>query len=188
MPVVSDINADKYQSAGRHQTIRRQTSENSILERKRDNPAAFGGIQNLSPVRAIPQLSGQKGPSNLRTLRPKGRSNLRTFLHNPSTQPAASAASLCAQRAEKTSEPGREAAFDKGAIMIEDILKKYPFIVLDGAFFTEQERQGFSINDELWSAIALYERPDLVKAVHRSYFDAGSDIVNCRMKLNTKTK
>ena len=35
MPVVSDINADKYQSAGRHQTIRRQTSENSILERKR---------------------------------------------------------------------------------------------------------------------------------------------------------
>lgn len=61
--------------------------------------------------------------------------------------------------------------------MIEDILKKYPFIVLDGAFSTELERQGFSIHDELWSAIALYERPDLVKAVHRSYFDAGSDIV-----------
>ena len=61
--------------------------------------------------------------------------------------------------------------------MIEDILKKYPFIVLDGAFSTELERQGFSINDDLWSAIALYERPDLVKAVHRSYFDAGSDIV-----------
>ena len=78
---------------------------------------------------------------------------------------------------KKTSEPGREAAFDKGAIMIEDILKKYPFIVLDGAFSTELERQGFSINDDLWSAIALYERPDLVKAVHRSYFDAGSDIV-----------
>lgn len=33
--------------------------------------------------------------------------------------------------------------------MIEDILKKYPFIVLDGAFSTELERQGFSINDEL---------------------------------------
>lgn len=61
--------------------------------------------------------------------------------------------------------------------MIEEILQTYPFIVLDGAFSTELERQGFSINDELWSAIALYERPDLVKAVHRSYFDAGSDIV-----------
>ena len=35
MPVVSDINADKYQSAGRHQTIRRQTSEGSIPEGKR---------------------------------------------------------------------------------------------------------------------------------------------------------
>ncbi|WP_299143183.1 homocysteine S-methyltransferase, partial [uncultured Dialister sp.] len=61
--------------------------------------------------------------------------------------------------------------------MIADILKKYPFIVLDGAFSTELERQGFSINDELWSAIALYEKPDMVKAVHRSYYDAGSDIV-----------
>ena len=30
-----------------------------------------------------------EGPSNLRTLRPSGRSILRTFLHNPSTQPAA---------------------------------------------------------------------------------------------------
>jgi len=33
--VVSDINADKYQSAGRHQTIRRQTSEGGIPEGKR---------------------------------------------------------------------------------------------------------------------------------------------------------
>ena len=61
--------------------------------------------------------------------------------------------------------------------MIEKILKKYPFIVLDGAFSTELERQGFSINDELWSAIALYEKPELVKAVHLSYYEAGADIV-----------
>lgn len=68
-------------------------------------------------------------------------------------------------------------ARSKGVIMIEEILKKYPFIVLDGAFSTELERQGFSINDELWSAIALYQKPDMVKAVHRSYYEAGSDIV-----------
>ena len=30
-----------------------------------------------------PQPSGPKGPSNLRTLRPSGRSILRTFFHNP---------------------------------------------------------------------------------------------------------
>ena len=42
--------------------------------------------------------------------------------------------------------------------MIAEILKKYPFIVLDGAFSTELEKQGFAINDELWSAIALYKK------------------------------
>lgn len=61
--------------------------------------------------------------------------------------------------------------------MITEILKTYPFIVLDGAFSTELERQGFSINDDLWSAIALYKNPDMVRAVHLSYYRAGSDIV-----------
>ena len=42
----------------------------------------------LIALRAIPQPSGPKAPSNLRTLRPRGRSILRTFpfttlLHNP---------------------------------------------------------------------------------------------------------
>jgi hypothetical protein len=35
VPVDSDMNADKYQSAGRHQTIRRQTSESSIPDSRR---------------------------------------------------------------------------------------------------------------------------------------------------------
>ena len=55
------ISMPKYQSAGRHQTIRRQTSENSILERKRDNPAAFGGIQNLSPPKGWQKESALMG-------------------------------------------------------------------------------------------------------------------------------
>lgn len=61
--------------------------------------------------------------------------------------------------------------------MIAEILKKYPFIVLDGAFSTELEKQGFAINDELWSAIALYKNPELVEVVHLSYYEAGADIV-----------
>lgn len=61
--------------------------------------------------------------------------------------------------------------------MLSQLLQHYPFLVLDGAFSTELERRGFSINDALWSAIALYQRPDLVKAVHRSYYEAGADIV-----------
>ena len=39
-------------------------------------------------------------------------------------------------------------------------------IVLDGAFATELEARGFSVNDALWSAKALFERPDLVRDVH----------------------
>lgn len=61
--------------------------------------------------------------------------------------------------------------------MIHEYLENYPFLISDGAFSTELERKGFSINDPLWSAIALYQRPDLIRAVHASYYEAGSDIV-----------
>ena len=40
---------------------------------------AEGGIIKLIARRALPQPSGPKAPSNLRTLRPPGRSILRTF-------------------------------------------------------------------------------------------------------------
>ncbi|MBQ1509732.1 MAG: homocysteine S-methyltransferase [Selenomonadaceae bacterium] len=60
---------------------------------------------------------------------------------------------------------------------IEEILAKYPMVVLDGAFATELEARGFDINDALWSAKALHERPDLVKEVHLDYLRAGADVV-----------
>ena len=46
-------------------------------------------------------------------------------------------------------------------------LERYPLLVLDGAFGTELARRGFDTNDELWSAKALFEKPELVEAVHR---------------------
>ncbi len=55
-------------------------------------------------------------------------------------------------------------------------LAKYPLLVLDGAFGTELARRGFDTNDELWSAKALFEKPELVEAVHRDYYEAGADI------------
>lgn len=60
---------------------------------------------------------------------------------------------------------------------LQEILKQQPFIVQDGAFATELERAGFVINDPLWSAIALYEKPELVKQVYRSYLNAGADVL-----------
>lgn len=47
-------------------------------------------------------------------------------------------------------------------------------VVLDGALATELERHGCDIADALWSANALLDRPELVEAVHRDYFDAGA--------------
>ena len=59
---------------------------------------------------------------------------------------------------------------------IENLFSKYPFLISDGAFATELEARGCDINDELWSAKVLYEDPDKVVDVHRSYYEAGADI------------
>ena len=59
---------------------------------------------------------------------------------------------------------------------IEKMLHEYPLIVLDGAFGTEIARRGFDTSDELWAAKALFAQPELVKAVHRDYFEAGADV------------
>jgi len=55
------------------------------------------------------------------------------------------------------------------------ILQEFPLMVLDGAFATELERRGCDLNDPLWSAKALLERPDLIGEVHLAYFEAGAD-------------
>ena len=56
-------------------------------------------------------------------------------------------------------------------LAVQDVL------VLDGAFATELEARGFSVNDTLWSAKALFERPDLVRDIHLDYLRAGADVV-----------
>ncbi len=49
--------------------------------------------------------------------------------------------------------------------------------LLDGGFATELERRGISTNGPLWSAKALLDAPEAVLAVHRSYLEAGADIL-----------
>lgn len=58
---------------------------------------------------------------------------------------------------------------------IENILQKFPLLILDGAMATELERHGCDLNDSLWSAKILMENPDLIKQVHMDYFTAGAD-------------
>jgi len=58
---------------------------------------------------------------------------------------------------------------------IRKILDHQKVMILDGAMATELERAGCDLNDPLWSAKVLLEAPELIKAVHASYFDAGAD-------------
>ncbi|MFK2824726.1 homocysteine S-methyltransferase [Bacillus sp. B190/17] len=58
---------------------------------------------------------------------------------------------------------------------IDNILKAFPMIVLDGAMATELERHGCDLNNSLWSAKVLMENPEIIKQVHMDYFNAGAD-------------
>ena len=50
-------------------------------------------------------------------------------------------------------------------------------MILDGANGTELERLGARMDQDLWCARALADRPDLVHEVHRRYIDAGADVI-----------
>jgi len=58
---------------------------------------------------------------------------------------------------------------------VTTILRDYPAVVLDGALATELERRGCDLDDPLWSAKLLIERPELIRQLHADYFVAGAD-------------
>lgn len=58
---------------------------------------------------------------------------------------------------------------------ITRILRDQPAVLLDGALATELERRGCDLDDPLWSARVLIERPELIRQVHADYFAAGAD-------------
>ena len=60
---------------------------------------------------------------------------------------------------------------------VEEILSEYSMMVIDGAMATELEAHGCYINDALWSAKVLLENPEIIKAVHRDYLQAGADCI-----------
>lgn len=60
---------------------------------------------------------------------------------------------------------------------IQEILAKQKVLIIDGAFGTELERKGYDINDSLWSAKFLMEKPEAIGEVHKDYLEAGSDCI-----------
>lgn len=60
---------------------------------------------------------------------------------------------------------------------LSEIIDRYGLVMLDGALATELEAQGCDLDDPLWSAKLLIDNPALIKAVHRSYLEAGADCI-----------
>ncbi len=50
-------------------------------------------------------------------------------------------------------------------------------MILDGPTGTELHRRGVSTKLPLWSAHALFDAPDVLRAIHRDYLDAGAELL-----------
>lgn len=59
---------------------------------------------------------------------------------------------------------------------LADLLSRQDCVILDGALATELEARGCNLNDPLWSAKILLERPSVIRDVHEAYFRAGADV------------
>jgi homocysteine S-methyltransferase len=59
----------------------------------------------------------------------------------------------------------------------EEIFRRDPFAVLDGGLSTALEAAGHDLRDELWTARLLVDAPDAVIAAHRSFVEAGAEVL-----------
>ena len=59
-------------------------------------------------------------------------------------------------------------------------------IILDGGIGTELERLGAPMDHEAWCAVALETHPQLVRDVHKSYINAGADIITVNTYAATR--
>jgi homocysteine S-methyltransferase len=60
--------------------------------------------------------------------------------------------------------------------MLQELLHRQGFVILDGGLASELERHGANLDDPLWSGKALLQTPELVEQVTYSYYEAGADV------------
>jgi S-methylmethionine-dependent homocysteine/selenocysteine methylase len=70
-----------------------------------------------------------------------------------------------------------ETPAEETARALDARLASGPALILDGALGTELERRGAESALPLWSARALLERPQLVRAIHEDYVAAGVELL-----------
>lgn len=56
-------------------------------------------------------------------------------------------------------------------------LAREAFVILDGGLATRLEAHGADLDNPLWSAKILLEDPELLRAVHREWLEAGAEIL-----------
>lgn len=56
-------------------------------------------------------------------------------------------------------------------------LEQQGYLILDGGLASELEYLGKDLNDPLWSAKVLLEQPEAIGKVHRTYLQAGADLI-----------
>ena len=59
--------------------------------------------------------------------------------------------------------------------------------ILDGGMGTELARRGAPLRGEAWSASAVMEAPDVVRAAHEAYVDAGAGVITACTFRSTST-
>lgn len=58
---------------------------------------------------------------------------------------------------------------------LQDVLNQEKIMIIDGSMATGLELKGYDLNQSLWTASALVNKPEWVKQVHMDYFKAGAD-------------
>jgi len=61
--------------------------------------------------------------------------------------------------------------------LFKQLLENQREIIIEGDLGTQIQKNGYDVNDSLWSAKYLDENPDVIKEVHRQYLEAGADII-----------
>ena len=59
----------------------------------------------------------------------------------------------------------------------EQLLASWPFAIVDGGLSTGLELLGYRSQGLLWTAALLVEKPEVVVAAHRSFVEAGAEII-----------
>ena len=70
--------------------------------------------------------------------------------------------------------------------VIEQRLNDGQVVILDGAIGTELERLGAPMHQDAWCAAAMESHPSLIPQVHRSYIEAGADVITANTYASTR--